>query len=376
MLLMTSETWQKSGGSRLLLLLQTEVLRENLEKSIEAPSATVHRFLAGKSKPNDALIIIDEATKLSTKMMGKILQYAEKSNSRVVFAGDRRQFSSVEAGAPFEAMHQRVAKVELTEHTRQTAGSRIKKAVEQASIQSAEGLEASAKILDAKIIQRKSPQGRQAQFVKNYLTLSKKERDSTLLLVDLNHDRRQLTQALRTALKQEGAISKSEVTLPILVAKNLSEVQKKQSTSFAVGDILITHSQASNLDRGLPYEVKSISEGKLGLQSSQGKTEVLAEDFSGNIYRKESIKVAKGDTLEWRKNQGYRLNRDALTVIETTDGSITVRDGTGQKIKVPTTSPQHVDYALVRTAYSSQGATADTVFGSVNIKEYRCKVGM
>ena len=83
--------------------------------------------------------------------------------------------------------------------------------------------------------------------------------------------------------------------------------------------------------------------------------------FRSNVYRLDSLQVAKGDTLEWRKNQGKRLNRDALTITETTEKSIIVQDKTGQKIKLPTTSPQHLDYALVKTAYSSQGATADRV---------------
>lgn len=332
-----------------------------LGKSIDAPSSTVHRFMRKKEEIKKALLIVDEATKLSTKSMLDLVNLAKDTKSRILFVGDRRQFTAVEAGNPFDVLYQKIAKAELTEHLRQEKNTVIKEAVEHASFQTARSLKSSSNILDARIIERKSQEGRQAQFIKSYLKLEPKDREKTLLLVDLNHDRRLVTQVLRSALQREGSLSKNEVSLPILVPKDLSEVQKGKSTSYNVGDVVVSYRQASSLQSGMPYEVVGVEKDKLKLAANGKITEEELKNFSGNVYRMESIQVAKGDTLEWRKNQGNRLNRDALTVTETAEKSITVQDKTGQKIKIPTTSPQHLDYALVKTAYSSQGATADRV---------------
>ncbi|MCB9229683.1 MAG: relaxase domain-containing protein [Deltaproteobacteria bacterium] len=332
-----------------------------LGKSIEAPSSTVQRFLTKRAEIREALLIVDEATKLSTRSMSELVNYAKETNSRIIFVGDRRQFTAVEAGNPFEALYQRISTVELTEHLRQDKHSAIEKAVKQASLQTNDSLKASSKILDSNIIERKSQLGRQSQFINSYLKLDSKAREETLLLVDLNHDRQSITQALRKALQKEGSLDRNEVLLPILRAKDLSEVQKKQGCSYAKGDILVSYGYSSSLQPGLPYEVVEIERDRLKLAANGKTIEQNLETFTGNVYHKENIQVAKGDTLEWRKNQGERLNRDALSVIKAASDTITVQDKKGNKIKLSTSSPQHLDYALVKTAYSAQGATADRV---------------
>ena len=332
-----------------------------LGKSIGADSSTVQRFLLRKEDLNQALLIVDEATKLSTKLMVDLVHQAQETNSRILFVGDRRQFTAVEAGNPFETLYQSIHKTELTEHLRQEKNSIVKEAVEQASKQNPESLVSSSKILESNIIERKSQKARQAQFIHSYLELSQRERKSTLLLVDLNHDRRLVTETLRSELQKEGSLSKSEVLLPILVAKDLTRAQKTKSYSYNQGEYVVSYGSSSNLQSGVLYEIIGIENETLQLSANGKITNQDLDTFLGSVYRKESIPVSKGDLLEWRKNQGERLNRDSLTVIDTESDSITVKDQAGTDLKIPLSEPQHLDYALVKTAYSVQGATSDRV---------------
>ncbi len=335
---------------------------KELGKSIQAKATTVQAFLTKNKLPEGSLIIVDEATRLSTKNMHALMERAVAAKSRVLFVGDYRQFGAVEAGAPFEAMYRSgTAKVDLEVHTRQI-DEKLKEAVVSASRQDYGSIENSIKLLSDHIIERKSEPARHKEFIRQYLTMPTTDRDKTLLIADLNHDRRQLTESLRTALKQEGKLGQEEVKLNILATKDLTEAQRKSPMFYQKDDIIIPYETNGRLKANTQYRVVA-TEGDGLLLANANKKPVLVrpKDHNWLVYKTESIGVSAGDTLEWRRNHEGRINRQAMTVSKVNESHIILRDAAGNPSKIDPKKLHNLDYGLIKTTYSSQGATSDHV---------------
>lgn len=335
---------------------------KELGKSIHAKATTVQAFLTKNKLPEGSLIIVDEATRLSTKNMHALMERAVTAKSRVLFVGDYRQFGAVEAGAPFEAMYRNgTAKVDLEVHTRQI-NEKLKEAVVSASRQDYGSIENSIKLLSDHIIERKSEPARHREFIRQYLAMPPTDREKTLLIADLNHDRRQLTQSLRTALKQEGKLGHEEMKLNILAAKDLTETQRKSPMFYQKDDIIIPYETNGRLKANTQYRVV-VTEGDGLLLANANKKPVLVrpKDHNWLVYQAESIGVSAGDTLEWRRNHEGRINRQTVTVSKIDESHIILKDEAGKYSKIDPKKSHNLDYGLIKTTYSSQGATSDHV---------------
>ena len=104
---------------------------KELGSSIGAKARTIDSFLNSNKmlsqlREMPCLLIIDEAGKMSTDKALKFQNAISGTKSRVIFVGDTRQFSAVEAGNPFYALanNEKISKAELLEHRRQK-GSQI-----------------------------------------------------------------------------------------------------------------------------------------------------------------------------------------------------------------------------------------------------------
>ena len=355
----------KAVGYQVYALGPDGVTAKALGESIGAQSSTVSRFFIkeGRSVKN-ALFIVDEASKLSTLSANTLIDLAKKTNSRVIFVGDKRQYTGVEAGNPFSILYKHASsKAELNEHRRQRHDAKsLKKAVDLASQQTPDSLRGSMESIESKIIERKTGVGRLRAFVKLYNELSADEQKNTLLLADTNSERSALIAKLRSSLKKSGRIGCDDVNIPILLRKDLTKSEARDAINYDAGDIVMAATWSCDLKLGEYYEVVKQGEGKLTLQSRLGFIKELDPSVNElNAYSKSMISVSSGDKLEWRKNQGQRVNRAEISVVSTDTKSILVEDVRGVQSRLSLDEFQHLDHALVKTSYSSQGATAERV---------------
>ena len=80
-----------------------------------------HAWGRGESRlgPRDVLVI-DEASLVGTRQMGRVLQEAERGGAKVVLVGDTRQLQAIEAGSPMRALGQVAGRAELRDIRRQS----------------------------------------------------------------------------------------------------------------------------------------------------------------------------------------------------------------------------------------------------------------
>lgn len=100
------------------------IAAEALERSSGITSQTIHKTLwlweQGRGQLNGkSVLVVDEAAMVGTRQMAEIVCEVERSRAKLILVGDDRQLQSIEAGAAFRGICERVGQVSLTEIKRQ-----------------------------------------------------------------------------------------------------------------------------------------------------------------------------------------------------------------------------------------------------------------
>ena len=284
--------------------------------------------------------------------------------ARLILVGDTKQLSAVDAGAPFKSLIQAGMKTAYLTESQRQKDPHLKVAVDLlAEGRIEEGFE---RLQQHGCIESVTPEQKVNAIVKAYLQLDPTERAKTLLLAGTHAERISLTSALRNALQAEGSLG-SDVELTQLKAKDLSDIELKNYIShFDIGDVVIPlrDYKRLGLTKGDPYQIVGKTADRLQLQSATGNNFEVGLDFKKTLYQQSKIKIAVGDRLMWKKNnQPYQQVNGQEVVVRAINGnSVEVQQLNGQTQTIDLRKPHHLDHAIVRTTYSSQGETASRVF--------------
>ncbi|UXC89915.1 Ti-type conjugative transfer relaxase TraA [Sphingobium sp. RSMS] len=123
MLGVAREAWEGAGFNVRGAAL-AGIAAEGLENGSGIASRTIASMEHGWSQGRDLLtardvLVIDEAGMVGTRQMERVLSHAAEAGARVVLVGDPEQLQSIEAGAPFRALHEHHGGVEITQVRRQ-----------------------------------------------------------------------------------------------------------------------------------------------------------------------------------------------------------------------------------------------------------------
>ena len=97
---------------------------QGVEEGAGIKSDTLHKTLSdirsGRRVLSDkSILVIDEAGMVGTRQMAELVEFTERSRSKLVLVGDARQLQPIEAGGPFKAIAERVGEARLEEIRRQ-----------------------------------------------------------------------------------------------------------------------------------------------------------------------------------------------------------------------------------------------------------------
>lgn len=114
----------KESGYRLIGISNTNTAVNEL-KEVGIEAMTTAKFLntakALQNLDSKTILIVDEASFISTKDMSTIIDKTRESGARIVFIGDDRQLPGVQAGSPFAALvrENKISYVKMTDIVRQ-----------------------------------------------------------------------------------------------------------------------------------------------------------------------------------------------------------------------------------------------------------------
>ena len=349
-----------------------------LGESLSIETNTVARLLLesavaepdSEERPRRKLWLIDEAGLLSMRDARSLLTKAADNDVRIVLVGDTRQLSSVEAGNPFRSLQAGGMVTAHLDQARRQQQAELRQAVQMisqgeigAGIQVLERSGAISEIEDA--------QARGEQLVSDYLSLSAEERQETLLLSGTNASRLALTEQIRAGMQAEGSLGENVYTMQSLQRKDLTQVQARYVSHYAVDDVIVPIRDYKNqgLEKHRQYRVSAIDAASnlLTLETSDHQLIQIDPALCDRkaVYTTLAVEVAVGDRLKWTKNNRVARTRNGqqFTVESITDEGIAqiVNDQDESRTVDLATGAQHVDYAWVSTTYSSQGKTAGAV---------------
>ena len=378
--------WQgKAGAGKTHALNEFKNIAERQEYIIKgyAPSAsaaktlgeelgiktnTVARKLVSMDLENSSqqqIWIVDEAGLLNAKDTHNLLIKAEEERARILFVGDTRQLSSIEAGNPFKSLQKAGLQTAYLDESLRQKTADLKAAVDKISEgQIAEGI----KILDDNgRIKEAKDDNRVERIADDYMKLSSEERKKTLILAGTNLDRENILDEIRSKLKDEGTLGQEDYQGVRLQSKDLSRAQMRYAHHYQVGDTVMPLHNYGQLENGKLYIVASRDKDLLALKSNDGCFQVNPSHFEKAVYKRKRINISEGDRLKWTKNDVKldRRNGQEFTVTKLQDNIATIKYENSSRVEnIKLNIPQNYDHALVSTTYSSQGRTANKVLVS------------
>lgn len=343
---------------------------KELQKELNIKTNTVaHLALANpEDKPNQ-LWIIDEAGLMSASAARSILDKAESVNARILLVGDKGQNSSVEAGSPLRSLMKHGATTHSISQIIRQQNSVQKQAVEL--IAHGQGSEALELLNDKGYINEiEDDEVRSTEVAQQYLELSPKERQQTLIVTGTNKERRAITHKIRVGLQERGEIGQS-IKAVGLVSRNLSKEQSKFTSNYRVGDyIKLFHDyKTTPLQKGQLYKVEKISSKGLSVSSYGGRNYTFdpSRFKDKQVFTSRQIEFAVGDQLRWSsgadKTKG-QINGKQVKVKAIDSLSIKLEDNQGKIQSVSLLQPLPLDHDLVSTSYRAQGKSKKRVIVS------------
>lgn len=341
-----------------------------LNEDVGIKSKTIASFLLNREESksnNKKLYIVDEAGKIDTATFHKFIKKIEKEESRVILVGDVRQIGAIGRGSPFSLLKQfgGMATAELKEHRRQK-DPKLKSTVELAS--SINTAAKSPSSLGDNLIEKGTQKARIKKVINSYISLTKEEREKTIILTDLNSDRENLISSLRVEQKNRKEIGKDNFFIKTLVKSGLSQEQIKKYWSYEVGDIVVPYSSDNKaIKNNNQYEVVGINRktGKLKLKHGDYYTTINPQkDSNLRVYKVKEIPISSNEKIQMTSNNNGFKNREELRIKSVKNEKIYFH-GTDKCLDL-SKGAQFFDYADVKSTYSTQGKTCDRVIMLAN----------
>ncbi|WMT46581.1 MAG: MobF family relaxase [Acidithiobacillus caldus] len=351
----------------------TELESAGCDRTQTLASALLEKRDQDDKRPR--LYVLDEAGMVSAKDYDAFYRKADAEGARTLGVGDPRQLQSVEAGTAFKQLLETGAidYVRIDEIQRQKDPHLREIAMSFARGDAERGVELARPYM--RQVEDKSKLVDTA--AEAYLSLSRDEREKTLLLVGTNRTRQEINQKVRDGLIKEGTLGDRAVTVAALDKMDLSKEQVKKAANYREDDkqvvVAIREKGKDGKSRQVYYDVVDTRDDKLTLRDRENpnRATFTLDPEKARIegaFVERQIELRDGEKLMFRQNDKERgitngdiglvhVSRDGKAWAETKNGIIELDE-----------KPQVMDYAYARTVHSSQGATVEhaIVVGEAN----------
>lgn len=325
------------------------------------------------------LLIVDEASMLSLKDMVQLERVAATEGIRVVWAGDKEQHSSVEAGPAFERqLDAGIARTILTEVTRLSESNvrgrdAYKTLVPDISFMGEKGLRvigkegdpvAAFKALKGVEIDGTSIKDKAAlldRIAEDYVATGTAK---AIIVTATNADRTALNEAVREEMVKRGKLVGPEASVVSMVRIDMTKTEGRFASSYEVGQTIEAGRAYKGLgvDKNERFEIIGIDQDKnlLRVRAKDGRElSINPERNTGfKAYATERIQLAAGDQIRITKNDRDRgISNGDIGIVTKVDGNKVTFSVRGKEHTIDTTKEHHLGYLYATTTVGAQGDT-------------------
>ncbi len=349
------------SGHRVHVCAPTTSAADTLRHDGMTLATTVAGFLTKDALQADvhgAVLIVDEAGLTSNQQGAEILQIAERNGARVIFLGDSRQHTSVEAGDFLRILerHSPLQRVEMTDIRRQTV-SAYREAIRDMAVGSPRtGLER----LDQLGWVHEGQANYLRAAVEDYLRAAAggERLDAVIAVTPTWEETDAFTTMLRSELKAGGRLRSGEI-LPAHDPQPWTKTQLARAATYAPGLVVRFDRTVAGFRRGTFVEVTRVEAGRVWVSGSHGERPLPLVQSGFSVAKARPLEVCAGDKLLVRANDRAAglINGQMLTATSVKDGVIQTKEGP----QIDTRRFRSFTHGFAVTSHRSQSKTADHV---------------
>ncbi|WP_049011983.1 conjugative transfer relaxase/helicase TraI [Enterobacter kobei] len=330
----------------------------------------------GKPDYKGQVFLIDESSMAGNQDTAALFQAIASGGGRAVSMGDIDQFESVDVGAPFKLMQERspmdvaIMKQIVRQKDLQLRGAvhdiidnRIDAALQRIETQPADRVarSASASLPGSAIQETETPVN---DIVADWTDRTPEARSRTLIITQLNADRRAVNAGIHAVLAARGELGEKAITVPVLDKITHTRHEFNKTDAWEAGMVVKRGDRYQDVlavDRNGSTVTVRDEEGKIGLYSPK---ELITGDVQ--LFRRSEREVRAGDLLKFTatdKEQGQMASQRYTVESVSETGNIRLKGENGRITINPQAvrAQQHIDYGWAVTGYGAQGASSDYV---------------
>lgn len=352
----------REAGREVAHCAPTASAADTLRKDGLAGATTLASFMENSERstmPAGSVVIVDESGLASHRDGAALLRLALKRDWRVIFTGDVRQHTSVDAGDFLRLLetHGGVHRVELNDIRRQTDLAYREAIRSMSTGATKEGLSK----LDALGWVREGGPDYLENAAAEYTcaVVGKRSAEGVICVAPTWAENHALTESIRAKLKAAELLGPGQ-TVRVLEPLSWTTQEKREAARYRPGLVVVYERDSGFFRKGematvvatddKTVTVRSAREGERRLSLSRGNFEVCSP---------REIEVAQGDRLLLRANDKRQgLINGKVVEVQTVDaGVIRTTDG----LTIDSAIFARFAHGYVATSHKSQGMTADRV---------------
>ena len=292
------------NGKSVLAVAPTTSATDVLRKEGFKQATTVAAFLAQDGKPSamPPVLLVDEAGLLSNKQGTALLRWAEANHGRVIFIGDTRQHSGVEAGDFLRVLekHSPLERAEIGQVRRQQ-GRAYRDAVQTMAGGS---VRAGMEKLDELGWVREGKADYLANAAAEYVQRTRPDAERVLCVCPTWAENHALTAEIRQRLRADGKLGQGR-NFTVHDSLSWTEIQRENSHNYKSGLLVTFNKKAGGFDKGSTWEVVAADSSRVELRNGQGEqrsVDVKKTAKAFDVGTARVLEMAPGDWVLLRDN--------------------------------------------------------------------------
>ena len=322
------------------------------------------------------VFLIDESSMVGNQDTAALFQAIAGGGGRAVSMGDIDQFESVDSGVPFKLMQERspmdvaIMKqivrqkdVHLRGAVHDIIDNRIDAALNRIEAQPTDRVarEAGVPVPTSAFQETTAPV---EDIVADWTGRTVDARARTLIITQLNADRRAVNAGIHATLAARGELGALAVTVPVLEKITHTRHEFNQTQVWQAGMVVKRGDRYQDVlavDRNGSTVTVRDEDGHIGLYSPK---ELITGDVQ--LFQRQEREVRAGDLLRFTltdREQGQTGNQRYTVESVSESGDIRLTSDKGRIIINPKAvrAQQHIDYGWAVTGYGAQGTSTDYV---------------
>jgi conjugative relaxase-like TrwC/TraI family protein len=357
-----AEIWREIelAGSQVFASAPTSAAADTMRKE-GLPATTLAEFLENiafreRDRLRNAVLIVDEGGLASNRQGAELLRLAEEHSARVLFIGDSRQHSSVEAGDFLRVL-------ETHSHMRRMELGAIRRQEHQAYREAVGCLATGAARLG---LEKLDELGWVKEGFSNYIRaaasdyvrLTRNGEAQVLTVTPTWAEQEAFTGELRDKLKAAGRLGK-ETTVNVHEPLKWTKAQTRNPQNYEPGMVVVFSRSSRGFGAGEFAPVTRVARGRVFVQTPAGEWPLPLRSRSFGVCRPRPLGVAAGDRILIRANDRHAglMNGEIVSVSGIESGVLHLLDGR----TIDTAKFREFSHGYAVTSHASQSKTVDHV---------------